>query len=436
MTESKVITPVVSNAEDCLLPAAIQRRNILLFVLYWCIFYLCAPVTYISVTHANLLKALDNPDSICNLPAATYLWLTVIPVVVAWLFPQPTYLKRMILCSIMLMALMTVAVAYFLWIDSTARLRTILVIAHGATFGGCGGILLSSLWDSLRRGVSTSRRGTVLGFTFGCGPIFACLGSLFQDAIFDGRLTGGRTFGLTFPQNYCLLFASAAPMLMLAGLLMSLFVIPSDSHSESIEPTASTGISEGLKQFFGNRVVWYTILIYVLVYSGTNAIISNVSLHAKTVVSDQSGTLGLQNFLRFGCKAIAGALLGWLLSKTTVRAPLFATTTISLIGMIWALSTTGWPFMLTFGLLGMGELFGAYFPNYVTTASDKRYVRVNMSYLSFLSALIGFSSVGFGLISDRYGRLASFYVAAAMLMVSLFMICFLPTNPARQEEMN
>jgi MFS family permease len=97
--------------------------------------------------------------------------------------------------------------------------------------------------------------------------------------------------------------------------------------------------------------------------------------------------------------------------------------------MGWALNSDGWWFLLTFGLLGSGELFGAYFPNYVTTASEKEFVRVNMAYLSVLSTLTGFSSLAFGLISDNFGRPASFYVSAAMLVLALLLISLLPANP-------
>jgi len=423
--------PAELSLDDCPLPAKVQYRNIFCFVLYWCVFYLCSPVTYVGITHSNLLKSLGNSDTISNVPSAVYQWLTIVPVVVAWIFSRPKHLKPMMLTSVGLMSGATALVALSLWFDLSAQLRTIAVIAHGATFGACNGVLLTALWDALRRGVSTSRRGAALGYTFGFGPIFACVGAILQDASFDGKLLG-RSFGLTYPFNYMALFAAVAPLMLLAGLAMFLFTIP-PSDDDSTSGTSLTEILSGLKQFLTGGIVWYVVLIYVIVYSGGNAIFSNVSLHANEILGKESDTMGIQSFLRFGCKAIAGGLLGLLLSRSSPRATLIATTGTLLVGMTWALTTSGWWFMGTFGLLGAGELFGAYFPNYVATASRKKYVRINMAYLSLLSIFIGFSSILFGAISDNYGRIASFYASAAMLTLALGMIAFLPKNPTPRE---
>ena len=175
-------------------------------------------------------------------------------------------------------------------------------------------------------------------------------------------------------------------------------------------------------------------MIYVIVYSGGNAIFNNVSLHAKAMLGEETDTVGMQSFLRFGFKAVAGAGLGWLLARANPRLTLLTTTSILLAGLSWALSSSGWWFMLTFGIMGAGELFGAYFPNYVATASHKPFVRLNIAYLSLLSTLIGFSSIAFGMISDRYGRPSSFVVAAGMLALALILVVLLlPANPTPGE---
>ncbi|MFO0918368.1 MAG: hypothetical protein U0872_08645 [Planctomycetaceae bacterium] len=48
---------------------------------FWAVYYLVAPVSYIGSTHANMLEKLGNSDDINNLPSAMYLWLTFVPVV-------------------------------------------------------------------------------------------------------------------------------------------------------------------------------------------------------------------------------------------------------------------------------------------------------------------------------------------------------------------
>lgn len=418
-----------STSDDCPLPAAVQRKNILCYAMFWCIFYLAAPVSYVGLTHANLLKGLGNNDTVSNLPSAVYEWLVFIPMLVAWLFPHPRHLKPLALVSVGLMACSTAAVAFTLWIGVPPAIASVVVIAQAAIFGAANGVLITGLWDFLRRGVSTSRRGAALGFTFGIGPLFACVGALLQDAAFEGKLLGGYSFGLQFPGNYLAMFAFVTPLLLLAGIATSMFAIP-HSTSSSADPATKLDLKDGFKQFLRNRNVMIAIAIYVLVYSGGNAIFANVSLHAKSILGETTDTLGIQSFLRFGFKSAAGAMLGWLLTASSPRATLIATTSILLTGMLWALTSSGWWFMATFGLLGAGELFGAHFPNYVASASRKRYVRLNMAFLTALSALIGFSSLAFGIISDQYGRIASFYLAAGMLVAALVMIgLLLPADP-------
>ena len=447
--------------DDCPLPVSVQNWNIACFASYFAIVYLVAPVSYVGLTHANLLRNLGNGDDISNLPGAMYLWMTFIPVVVSWMFPHPRYLKPLAMLSVGVLALSTAAVAAVLGSDTSPTTRTVVVIAHGALFGAANGFLFTAIWDVMRRGVSTSRRGKALGFSFGIGPLFACIGSVLQDACFDGKLLGGWTFGLTFPNNYRAMFAATAPLFLLEGLILVLSVVPTPSIRDEPQVKPLQEIGRGLLQFVRNRNVLLAVVIYVIVYSGGNTILSNVSLYARNVMGEGADTVGQQNFLRFGFKAVAGALLGVLLAKVNPRATLLATTSILLAGMGWALISGGWgwPFMMTFGLLGAGELFGAYFPNYVTTASAKKYVRINMAYLGVLSALTGFSAYGFGMISkhfgkiysERYskiygeieghllgemqGRIISIYVAAAILVIGLALILLLlPVNPTPREQ--
>ncbi len=423
----------VDPRDDCPLPVNVQRRNIACFATYWGIVYLTAPITYVGLVHSNLLNTLKNNDTICNFPSAVYLWMTIVPVVIAWRFPQPRFLKLLSWISISLMAAITAAVAATLWFNLSPMVTTIMVIGHAAVFGMCNGVLMTALWDSLRRGVSTSRRGAALGFAFGAGPVLACVGALLQDAVFDGKMLGGWSFGLQFPHNYLAMFAAVAPLLMVGGCVLSLFTVPIASVSESGSGTPLVEIISGVKQFARNRTVLFAVVIYVIVYSGGNAIFANVSLHAKDLLGDKTDTVGAQTFLRFGFKAVTGVVLGCLLATASPRATLIATTSILLFGMGWALNSNAEWFLLTFGLLGSGELFGAYFPNYVTTASEKKFVRVNMAYLGVLNTLTGFSSLAFGLISDSYGRIASFYVSAGMLVLALLLITLLPADPTPHE---
>src|SRR5262245_31848070 len=100
--------------DDCPLPISQQNQNIARFVIFWAIYYLAAPVSYVGLTHANLLKELGNNDKINNLPAAIYMWMAPVPVLMAWFLPQPKYLKPLAVLSIASMIAITMLVAYTL----------------------------------------------------------------------------------------------------------------------------------------------------------------------------------------------------------------------------------------------------------------------------------------------------------------------------------
>lgn len=419
---------------DCPLPADQQTRNIVCYAGFWCLHYLAAPVSYIGTTHANFLKDLGNTDTVANLPHAVYQWLTALPILVAWIFPQPKMLKPLLVTPLLLMSAASAAVALTIWLGLSNRAVTIAVIAHGAAFGVSGGVLLTTLWEVLRRGVSTSRRGKALGFAFGVGPLMACVGSLAQQALFSKNPIGGYSLGLTFPNNYLALFAAAAPVLLLETLVAASFIIPVP-QAEPIGDSRVAEILGGLRRFFTCRPLVLGAVAYLLVYSGGNAIMDNVSMHAKEVLKEATAsTVGTQSFLRFGFKAAAGVFFGWLLTKSNAKVMLLTTTSVLIFGMGWALNVTGWWYLLAMGWLGAGELFGVYFPNYITTSSNKSQVRVNMAYLTLLGSLVGFASVIFGQISDRHGRIASFYTATGILVAAMLLIGFaLPPRPTPRD---
>jgi hypothetical protein len=431
---------------DCPLPPSQQTRNIFCFAALWCLIYLTAPISYVGITHANLLKAYGNNNTIANMPHAIYQWMTGVPILVAWFLPQPWLLKPLLVGSLVVKAAMTCVVALAIGLQFPDQVITWSVVAFGAVFGAANGVMIMTLWEVVRRGVATNRRGTLLAYTFGVGPILACVGSVLQQLLLSRELLTGYSIGLSFPDNYLALFAGAIPVMLVCIFLGMAFIVPPFGD----EPHNSARLADilgGLRQFVKTKPVLWGAVAYFLVYSGGNAIFDNVSLHTKEVLGKASSpegsqtapvvpseTVGIQNFLRFGFKAIAGAILGWLLAKSHPKAPLLATTGLLLLGMFWALGSSGWWFLLTAGLLGAGELFGAYFPNYISTASAKVHVRQNMAYLNLMGALVGFASVLFGWIADEFGLVASFYAASGILIHALLVIIIvLPARPIPQE---
>ncbi|MFN9267812.1 MAG: MFS transporter [Planctomycetaceae bacterium] len=505
-------TPAPLN--DCPLPLGQQRWNSLCYGLYWFLFYLAAPVTYVGVTHANLVRDLGFDARLSNLPGAIYQWCMAAPILVAWLLPQPRLIKPLLVGALTLMGLISAAVGLGLGLGAPRNVVLVLVLLFGAVFGVCNGTLATLMWEIVRRGTSSTLRGRTMGLAFGLGPLFACAGSVLQQLLMGKEPLTGWSLGVAFPLNYAWLFGGAAPLIWLAAALGATFVLPA---AEPVE--AGPGLAVGwhsLREFFGHRPVLFAAIGYLLVYSGGNAIFANVSLYAPQALragqlatpspgvatppsatdlgsqetrsseqtrssetaeeldsqpqvasttgneppsstappsSDASAssdasdasdaslaseddTQGLQNLLRFSFKAVTGLALGWLLASRGPRAALVATTGLLLVGMGWALQVTGWWYLITAGLLGAGELFGAYFPNYVASASSRRSVRANIALLNLLSTGVGFASVLFGWLATTYGLRSSFYAAAGLLAVALVLIfATLPRRPQPPDEL-
>lgn len=76
-----------------------QRRNSLVFILNNSIGYFVAPVFYVGVLHAAILSSLGYSDTLANLPESVYMWMTPLPVLIAWFWPSTRYLRRMLVIT-------------------------------------------------------------------------------------------------------------------------------------------------------------------------------------------------------------------------------------------------------------------------------------------------------------------------------------------------
>src|SRR5206468_390639 len=133
---------------------------------------------------------------------------------------------------------------------------------------------------------------------------------------------------------------------------------------------------------------------------------------------------------RFGFKVVAGFILGWLLMRTNPKTLLLVTAGLTLAGVTWALGAPGKWFLLSFGIMGAGELFGVYYPNYILGCSPKAKLRRNMAFASLVTMVVGLPPLLFGLISDTFGFQASFVAAMILVVAAIFLVLLtLPTQP-------
>ena len=418
----------------CPLSASLQIRNLLLYACSIALYYLAAPVLYVGVLQAGLFKDLKADDSLANLPASVYLWMAPVPVFVAWLCPQVRLLRPMLLLAYLTMATAGGAVAATLMWGSRSAV-IVAVVVHAGILGGANGVVQTFLWELLARGVSDKRRGWTLGLAFGFGPICAVVGSSLAQLLLSGKAYGFTISPLAYPAKFAVLFAATVPIMIVAALLAAAFVVPLPVQDVRRQPFL-TGIFGGLGQFAGNRLILIAVVSYLLVYAGGNSIQQNVSLYAKEIFGESASQYtGYQLVLRFGFKIFAGFGLGWLLTRAHPKAGLLATAGLCLTGVLWAWGVPGKYYLVSFGLLGAGELFGVYYPNYVVCCSPRSQTRRNMAYTSMCTVLVGFAPVFYGTFSDQFGLRGSFLVAAAILVLTMLLVQFgLPARPAPRFE--
>ena len=153
--------------------------------------------------------------------------------------------------------------------------------------------------------------------------------------------------------------------------------------------------------------------------------------------------------LRFGFKVVAGAMLGWLLTRTNPRVGLLATASIFLLAQIWAMCVTGPWYLVAFGIHGAGELVGVYAPNYIVSASRRDQLRRNMAFVTMLMVPAAPAGYLFGAIVDAVkssgwtalgmnstalGFRLSFLVCGLFILTGIVMaVLLLPAKPGPEE---
>jgi MFS family permease len=430
-------------AAGCPLTRGEQTRNLLLFATCTGAIYLAAPVGYVGLTQASLCDRLGAGATVANLPATAYFACTVTPVFLAWLVPEVARLKLTLASCFALDTAALAAVGTTLLSPAPNSVKIGMVIAQAAVCGATMPSAIALLWEAIGRGVSERRRGFALGLAFGCGPVLAVLGSLGSQLLLSGSLGPLKLPGMVFPWNFATLFLAAVPVMALAAVLAGCFIIPLPVV-EVGRQSFLQGVFGGIWNFVNDRVLLTAALVTILLYT-ENTIASNLNLYTKQALgADPDQFVGLQNAWRFGCKALAGLLLGWLLTRTNPKLGILLTAAIFLSALVWAMFASGLWYLAAFGLYGAGELVGVYAPNYMLSASAPTDIRRNMALVTLLMAPAAPAGAVFGWISDQVGRShgpaagfrASFAVCAAVMVAGILLAIFrLPARPRSSARM-
>src|SRR5438132_6258 len=163
-----------TNRDDsCPLSRGQQTRNVLIFAACKSLIYLSAPVSYVGVVHAPLCRRFGADDNTANLPQTVYLVLTISPVLVAWLIPYVSWLRRSLVSFFALIAASYAAVFCVLIGPVPPNAKVALIIIQSGVVGALNPASDVFLWEVMGRGVAASRRGLTLALAFGAGPVLA-----------------------------------------------------------------------------------------------------------------------------------------------------------------------------------------------------------------------------------------------------------------------
>lgn len=483
----------------CALSWPEQRRNLILFAVCTGTQYLAAPVLYVGITQASLCDRLGADARTSNLPGTLFFAMTAMPALFAWLSPRVSSLRRNLSLFYGASALMLAVLAATLALPVSNPLKLAMIVLQGGISGAVMPAAIALLWETIGRGSDESRRGLALSMAFGAGPLLAVVGSFCQTALLGGDLFGLHFNGLPYPRNFIILFAAGAPVMGLAAIFSQFFVIaapdreqgrepvsaviglligiplmlvavalmqiaavPAETAADSATPEPSFGSSlralgtlcaigsavafvYHFRDVLQQRVLLLATLVTILVYSA-NVIPSNMNLYSLEALGDlPEKYAGVQNMLRFSFKVVAGAVLGWVLTRTNPRVGILATASILLLAQIWAICVTGPWYLVAFGIHGAGELVGVYAPNYIVSASRADQLRRNMAFVTMLmvpAAPAGYlygaivdgvkraEWTAFGLNSASLGFRLSFLVCGLLVLSGILLaVLLLPVRP-------
>jgi MFS family permease len=397
-----------------------ERRNIWIFCVYNLLVYLAAPVTYVGVVQAGLCDKLGANATIANLPSSAYLFGALAPIFAAWVFPQR--LERAVLVwGNVITAVSMLIVWAALSFPLSNGYRIAAVIGQGLLSGFSANIAYVYLYQCLGRATTPEGRARAMKFAFTFGPIAAVIGSLGAQLILSGSLPG-----LRYPNDFALLYLIGIPCMSIAAYLTHRFELKpvQNVHRQSF----LSYMSESVKSFARDRIFIWLWLGFLLSYFTTSAM-PNLALYAKEAVGrDPKELSGLMMALSFGFKSLGGLMLGQMAIRWGMRAPLVSTCVICGVGVVWAWIMPGYLYLLSFGFMGIAELSGAYFPNYLVTVSAPAIGARNLALLNLASPLTSLAPPIYGGLTDLYGFRASFAFGLATALLAVWCVLKLPSG--------
>jgi len=399
-----------------------DRLNGSIFFISYILIYLAAPVFYVDVVQAALCDKLGANHTVASLPAAAYYLGSIAPIVLAQFIPYRLEREAVVGIYVVTAALMgAVCVALILPLSNT--IKTLAVVSQGLVLGVTNGLAQVYCYACLGRGCTTKGRARAYKLAFGIGPVAAVLGSLGSQFV----LNHGIHF-LAYPYDFAALyFAGTLSAAGVAGLSSRYKLVP---VQEEQRPPVFRYILDSLRSYLRRGPLVWLLIGYLLWYSTLSAT-PNLGLYTREAMGREPQTLsGYILALRFGCKSLAGYFLGWMTARWGDRLPVITTTALVGSATLWAWVAPGYWYLLAFGLMGAGELGGAYFPNYALSFSAPGEIARNQSILMLATPLASLSPLLHGALTERFGFRASFLFGTVTAALGLWLAVRLPAKSA------
>lgn len=399
-----------------------DRYNGWVFTLCYALIFFSAPVIYVGVVQATLLDKLGASATVANLPASTYMLGQIAPLFFSWLVPYRLE-RSMVVWSNLVTAAVIAMVCLLLTLPAPPELRIGAVVLQGLLQGLSSSTSFVFMVQCLRRGTSEAGLALTLKRTFGLTPLLAVGGSLGAQYV----LNPGFAI-LPYPYDFAAIYLAGA--VCSAGVALAARRFRLLEVADQPRPAFAAFVAGSARSFFLSRNLSFLWLAYVLWYASLS-MTSNLSLYTRSAMGrDPKDFSGLIMAIRFGCKSAGGFLLGGLSERAGIRAGVIGTTVLLTLGCAWAWAVPGWGYLLAFGLLGAGELGGAYLPNYVSRLSAPAESTRNLAMITLAPPASSFAPVMHGVLSDRYGFAASFAMGIACALAALVLVLAAKGRPA------
>ncbi len=377
-----------------------ESRNGWVFTICYVFIYLAAPVLYVGVIQAALCDKLGVSRTLASLPASTYMLGQIAPLFFSWRIPYRLE-QSMVIGANLATGTLSAAVFLSLSLPAPASVRIGAVVLQGLLQGLSMSTSFVFMQQCLRRGTTAAGMARTLQRTFSLTPFFAVAGSLGAQYILGTGLPG-----ISFPHDFALIYLLAVPCSLGIALAARRFRLA--PLAEQTRPPFFAFVAGSVRSFCGNRTLLLVGLAYVLWYVSLG-ITSNLTLYTREAMGREPKDFsGLTMAIRFGTKAVGGYLLGWLALRVGLRGGVLGCITLLAAGCAWAWVIPGAGYLFAFGLLGAGELGGAYFPNYVGSLSNPAESTRNLALMTLATPIASFAPVLHGLLTDRFGFPASF----------------------------